>query len=907
MGLFSYLFASDNSRHLKKLNKICGEVLALESKYSSLTDEELKATTTVLKDRLSKGETLNQILPDAYALVRESAGRVLNMRHFPVQIVGGIALHQGRIAEMRTGEGKTLVATLPSYLNALTGLGVHVVTVNEYLASRDAEWMGKVHRFLGLSVGVILSGMSEEEKRKAYNCDITYCTNNELGFDYLRDNMAITKQSRMQRKPNFAIVDEVDSILIDEARTPLIISGQGMKSGEMYEKVNSFVKNLKETEDFEIEPKHKTIHLTEIGIDKAERRFNVENLSDVGNIELNHHINNALKANFIMINNENYIVKDDEVLIVDEFTGRVMQGRRYSDGLHQAIEAKEGVKIKDENKTLATITFQNYFRLYHKLSGMTGTAKTEETEFNNIYGLDVVTIPTNLPSQRTDEPDIIYTSVNGKNKAIVNEIKRYYEMGSPVLVGTITIDKSEELSKLLKKEKVPHNVLNAKNHEQESEIVAQAGRKGAVTIATNMAGRGTDILLGGNPEFMARKQMREEGYTDAQISFATGFDTSSMSEEMKGIRARFQSLLHDFKLVTDEEKKNVLSLGGLHIIGTERHESRRIDNQLRGRAGRQGDPGSSVFFISLQDDLAKRFGGEKMQSIASFFKVDEDTPFQLKMLTKQIELAQKRIEAQHYGARKNLIQFDDVMNKQREIIYNERNRVLDGVDVHGEIREMYAPMVNDVVNTYLDADKPYFEWDLKTLNSQLEQRLFPRGTNFVTEKLVEDCEVSEVAEKVLQNVLARFEKTNELAKSFHFDFSQFERFILLKIVDQQWMDHIDQMSILKNEIGLRGYGQHDPISAYKEEGFEMFDAMVDRIREDTATILLNVNIETPPEQKRQVFRDAKVEKVDATPVENKTEEKTQAKSDKVAGRNDPCPCGSGKKYKNCCGAKDTQN
>lgn len=902
MGLFSYLFSSDNARHLKKVNKIAAQVLALEDKYTAMTDSELQATTPLLKSRLQNGETTNDILPDAFALVREAAWRVLNMKHFPVQVVGGIVLHQGRIAEMRTGEGKTLVATLPAYLNALKGEGVHVVTVNEYLATRDAEWMGKVHRFLGLTVGVIVSGMSEEEKRNAYNCDITYATNNELGFDYLRDNMAINKELRMQRKPNFAIVDEVDSILIDEARTPLIISGQGMKSGEMYEKVQAFVKNLKAETDYEIEPKRKTIHLTEQGIAKAEKRFNVENLSDVGNIELNHHINNALKANFVMLLDENYIVKDDEVLIVDEFTGRVMQGRRYSDGLHQAIEAKENVKVKDENKTLATVTLQNYFRLYKKLSGMTGTAKTEEIEFNNIYGLDVVTIPTNLPSQRVDEPDIIYMNVPGKIRAIIAEIKRYHELGRPVLVGTITIEKSEEISKALKKEKVPHTVLNAKNHEQESEIVAQAGRKGAVTIATNMAGRGTDILLGGNPEFMTKKQMREEGYSDAQISFATSFQTTGMSDEMVGVRERYKSLFHDFKLITDQEKAEVAALGGLHIIGTERHESRRIDNQLRGRAGRQGDPGSSVFFISLEDDLARRFGGEKMQKIASFFKVDEDTPFQLKMLSKQIELAQKSIEAQNYATRKQLIEFDDVMNKQRNIIYTERNRVLDGVDVHEEIKNYYPDLVKGIVFGYLDEDKPYYEWDLKTLNVQLEQRLFPRGTNFVTEAMVEDCDIHEVAEKVLENVLARYEKNTELAKSFNFDFSQFERYVLLKIVDQQWMDHIDQMNILKNEIGLRGYGQHNPVDAYKQEGFEMFDAMVERIREDTATILLNVNIEAPPQQNRQSFKPANT--VAAQPVETSTnapQETVQAKSDKLVGRNDPCVCGSGKKYKNCCG------
>jgi len=902
MGVFSFLFQSDNARHLKKLNKIAAKVLALDAQYTAMTDDELKACTSALKNRLKGGETLNDILPDAFALVRESAWRVLGMKHFPVQVVGGIVLHQGRIAEMRTGEGKTLVSTLPAYLNALAGDGVHIVTVNDYLAARDAEWMGKVHRFLGLTVGVVLNDMNDDEKRKAYNCDITYATNNALGFDYLRDNMVIDITKRMQRKPYFAIVDEVDSILIDEARTPLIISGQGMKSSEMYEKVHALVRQLK-PEDYEIEPKHKTIHLTEAGIEKAERKFGLTTLADFENIELSHHINNALRANFVMKRNEDYLVKDDEVLIVDEFTGRVMQGRRYSNGLHQAIEAKEGVKVKDENKTLATITFQNYFRMYRKLSGMTGTAKTEELEFNNIYGLDVVTIPTNLPTQRKDEPDIIYTKVPGKIRAIVEEIARMHEKGRPVLVGTTTIDKSEELSRALKKEKVPHHVLNAKNHEQESEIVAQAGRKGAVTIATNMAGRGTDILLGGNPEFMSKKQMREEGYTDAQLSYATSFENKELSDEMHGIRERYRSLLHDFKLITDAEKQEVIAAGGLHIIGTERHESRRIDNQLRGRAGRQGDPGSSVFYISLEDDLARRFGGEKMQNIASFFKVDEDTPFQLQMLSKQIELAQKRIEAQNYSARKNVLEYDDVMNTQRDIIYRERNRVLEGVDVHEEIKNYFPDMVSEIVNTYLDADKPYYEWDIKALNTQLEQRLFPRGTNFVTDAMIEDADIEEVLHKVLEDVLARFEHKTELAKKLNFDFSQFERYVLLNIVDHQWMDHIDAMSILKNEIGLRAYGQHNPIDAYKQEGFEMFDTMINRIREDTATILLNVNIEEPPQQKQNIYKP-KVEFVQAKPTQteaNAPVEHKQAKSDKVAGRNDPCPCGSGKKFKNCCG------
>ncbi|MEG1499709.1 MAG: preprotein translocase subunit SecA, partial [Clostridia bacterium] len=824
MGLFSFLFNSDNSRSIKKLKKIADAVVSHEGKFAQQTDEQLKANTALFKERIKNGEKLDSILPEAYAVVREAAQRTLNMKHFYVQVMGGIALHQGRIAEMRTGEGKTLVSTLPTYLNALTGKGVHVVTVNEYLAKRDAEWMGKVHKFLGLTVGVGLSGMSSEEKRAAYACDITYCTNNELGFDYLRDNMAIKKEDRVQRGHNFAVVDEVDSILIDEARTPLIISGRGMKSSSDYVTAQNFVKNLKKDEDFEIEIKHKAINLTANGIEKAEKFYKVENLSDVGCIEINHHIINALKANHIMALDENYIVKDGEIIIVDEFTGRLMAGRRYSDGLHQAIEAKEGVKIKDENKTLATITFQNYFRLYKKLSGMTGTAKTEEVEFNNIYKLDVVTIPTNLPSKRKDEPDIIYTTIAGKTKAIVNEIIAKHKIGQPVLVGTITIEKSEELSKELKKAKIPHNILNAKNHEQESEIVAQAGRFGAVTIATNMAGRGTDILLGGNPEFMAKKKMKEDGINDLIISLASAKIVEG-SSEVHMAAEKFREYYKDFKTITDKEKEEVIKAGGLHILGTERHESRRIDNQLRGRSGRQGDIGSSVFFISLEDDLAKRFGGDKMKSIATLFKIDEETPFQLKMLSSQIEKAQKRIEAYHFGARRAVLQFDEVLNTQRNIIYGERNKVLDGEDVHTQIMEMFPDIISKIVEETIDADKPSAEWDLEKINSSLELKLFPKGTNFITAEMVEECDLEEIQENILTEVCERYEKKVLDASEINFNFADFERYILLRVVDTLWMDHIDQMSILKNEIGLQAYGNHDPIVAYKREGFEMFDNM----------------------------------------------------------------------------------
>lgn len=892
MGLFS-----GEKKRLKKLEKIADEVLALEDKYKQMDNDTLVAQTNILKERLNNGETLNDILPDAFAVVREASARVLNMRHFKVQIMGGVALHQGRIAEMRTGEGKTLVATLPAYLNALTGKGVHVVTVNEYLARRDAEWMGKVYKFLGLSVGCAISGMNEYDKRGAYMRDITYCTNNELGFDYLRDNMVVENKQKVQHGQNFAIVDEVDSILIDEARTPLIISGRGMKSSDSYYSADKFAKTLKEEEDFEIDKKIKAIHLTEQGTEKAERFFKVDNLSDVNNLELDHYIMNALKANFIMKRDENYIVKDDEILIVDEFTGRLMQGRRYSDGLHQAIEAKEGVKIKDENKTLATITFQNYFRLYHKLSGMTGTAKTEEDEFNGIYNVDVITIPSNRPNARIDYNDVVYRTEKGKLGAIVEEIKERNEKGQPVLVGTITIDKSEEVSEALSRAKIKHVVLNAKNHQQESEIVAQAGRVGAVTIATNMAGRGTDILLGGNPEFMAIKRMREENFDDDQISFSTSFAPSD-DEHLLSARETYRKYYDEFKKTTDAEKEKVISLGGLHIIGTERHESRRIDNQLRGRAGRQGDPGSSVFFLSLEDDLMIRFGGERLQKIADFLRIDDTTPIQMRMLSRQIEGAQKRIEAQNFASRKNVLRFDDVMSKQRQIIYGERNKVLDGVDIHEQIMEMYPEVVSKICNTYLDADKPFFEWDLKALNTALEDKLFPKGTNLVTSEFVDNCEISDVIDKILEIITQKYQVNVDKTKEIGIDFSTFERLILLRVVDSLWMDHIDQMQILRNEIGIQAYGQKDPVVEYKRQGFEMFDHMVDRIHEDVTAFLLNTHIEIEKKvemPKQHTFKPADV--VDNAP------QKTIEKNERQIGRNELCPCGSGKKYKNCCGKK----
>ena len=897
MGLFS-----GDRKSLKKLRKIADLVVALEEKYQKMSDEELQAQTAIFKERYAGGESLDKLLPEAYATVREAAYRVLNMKHFYVQIMGGIALHQGRIAEMSTGEGKTLVSTLPAYLNALTGKGVHIVTVNEYLAKRDAEQMGKVHKFLGLTVGVAATGMDPKAKQEAYACDITYSTNNELGFDYLRDNMVNSAEKRMQRGHNFVIVDEVDSILIDEARTPLIISGQGMKSSDDYYTAQKFAKTLNPEEDFEIDKKVKAIHLTETGTAKAEKFYKIDNLSDVKYMELNHYILNALKANYIMVADENYIVKDDEILIVDEFTGRLMQGRRFSDGLHQAIEAKEGVKIKDENKTLATITFQNYFRLYKKLSGMTGTAKTEEAEFNGIYKLDVVKIPTNKPCIRVDEPDIVYRSEKGKLKAIVEEIKERHEKGQPVLVGTVNIDRSEEYSKALTYAGIKHNVLNAKNHERESEIVAQAGRFGAVTIATNMAGRGTDILLGGNPEFMAKKKMEDEKFEPKEISFATSF-ISSDDEKLLHAREVYNKYLQEFKKITDEEKQKVIEVGGLHIVGTERHESRRIDNQLRGRAGRQGDIGSSVFFLSLEDDLMVRFGGERLQGIVDAFKIGDETPIQMRLVSRLIQGAQKKIEAQNYATRKSVLQFDDVMNTQREIIYGERNKVLDGVDIHDQIMQMIPAVVGRIVAVQVDADKPSYEWDYNAINMALEDKLFPKGTGLVDEKYVEDLDAEEFRDKLINHITVRYQALCDKTKEFGFDFSAIERFMLLRVVDSLWMEHIDEMSILKNEIIIQQYGQHNPVTMYKQEGFEMFDKMVERIQEDTVSFLLNskIEIKMPKEMAEKMMKEhpeladkyKQAEVVNHTPV----------RVDKAPNRNAPCPCGSGKKYKDCCGKK----
>lgn len=884
------LFKSDNDRNIKKLEKIANQIEDKADYYKSLTDEELKATTPKLKQRLADGETLQDILPDAYALVREASERVLGMRHFHVQLLGGIALYQGRIAEMRTGEGKTLVETLPAYLVALEGKGVHIVTVNEYLSKRDAEWMGKLYTFLGLTVGVSMSGMSPSEKREAYACDITYSTNNELGFDYLRDNMVTKKEDRVARGYNFAIVDEVDSILIDEARTPLIISGMGFKSNDTYKTAAAFAKRLS-ADDYEIDEKDKAIRLTEAGVSKAERYFKVENLSDINNIELNHHINNALRAEYIMQKDNNYIVRDNEIVIVDEFTGRLMEGRKYSNGLHQAIEAKEGVEIKDENKTLATITFQNFFRIYKKLSGMTGTAKTEEIEFNKIYGLDVVTIPTNKPIRRIDYPDVIYATEVAKFRNLVEEVKEVHADGRPVLIGTITIEKSEYVSKLLKQAKIKHYVLNAKNHQQESEIIAQAGRLGSVTIATNMAGRGTDILLGGNPEFMAKQKMRELGFTDEQLEFCTSF-VESNNEELNKMREKYRKAYNEFKEITDAEKKKVVAVGGLHIMGTERHESRRIDNQLRGRAGRQGDPGSSVFYVSMEDELIRRFGGDYMKKIVTAFKMDEDTPYQFKMLSHRIERSQKSIEGYNFSARSNVLRYDDVLNAQRSLIYEERNRVLDGANVHEEVIDMIREITENVVYDHIDDDTMFDEWNLEELNNALNAKIFVPDYNYVTPELVEGLSSEEACNKITEHAIEYYQKKCDELKELNINFEAIERAIMLKVVDTLWMDHIDYMNMLRNEIGLRAYGNHDPVIAYKEEGYELFEKMIATIREEVATFLMHVRIDIQPVMQQP----KKVVLMDNNP------EKSAAKSSKgVVGRNDPCPCGSGKKYKNCCG------
>ncbi|HRR89722.1 MAG TPA: preprotein translocase subunit SecA, partial [Eubacteriales bacterium] len=834
MGLFGI-----ESGEIRKLRRAAAKIDALAPKYKSMSDDELRAVTPALKERLEKGEKPEDVMPDAFAAVREASERVINLRHYFVQLMGGIALHQGRIAEMATGEGKTLVATLPAYLNALTGEGVHIVTVNDYLARRDAEWMGKIYRFLGLSVGVVVPQMTPDAKRDAYNADITYCTNTELGFDFLRDNMAVRKSDKMQRKLNFAIVDEVDSILVDEARTPLIISGAGKKSSEVYKTADAFARTLKRDEDFTIEEKEKTVLLTESGIARAERYFKIENLSDIEHTDLTHHIVTALKAHHIMRRDDNYIVSDGEIIIVDEFTGRTMIGRRYSDGLHQAIEAKEGVHIKSENRTIATITYQNFFRMYKKLSGMTGTAKTEEQEFRDIYKLDVVVLPTNLPSRRHDNNDQIYVSMEGKLDAIVKDIEQCYKSKRPVLVGTVSVEKSEELSERLKRKQIPHNVLNAKHHKLEAEIVAQAGRLGTVTIATNMAGRGTDIMLGGNPEFLAKQKLEKDGYAPADIEAATSFLPVKTDKEREA-KEEYLRLLDAFSQVTKKEKEEVIALGGLKIIGTERHESRRIDNQLRGRAGRQGDPGETVFYISLDDDVARVFGGERLKGIMSTLNPDPTVPISSAMVTRQIESAQRRVESRNFSIRKQVLSYDDVMNVQREIIYGERGKVLDGIDVHEQIVKMIPPLAAGIVQTHADYSGDYHEWDYEAFNRALEQKLLPEGTKLMNAELASCYDVKKLTDAVVKAATETYEKKIEAIKAYGFDFSELERIVLLRNVDQKWMDHLESMDALRQGIGLRGYGQRDPVIEFRREGFELFDDMITRIHNDTVATLLKV-------------------------------------------------------------------
>ena len=909
MGIFGKIFGSYSTKELARIEPIKESVLKLEDQYAAMSDTELKAQTQNFKDRLETGENLDMILPEALATVREAAYRVLGKKPFPVQLIGAIVLHQGRIAEMKTGEGKTLVACVASYLNALSGKGVHVVTVNDYLAKTQSDEMGKVLRFLGLTVGCILHGLTNEERRAAYNCDVTYATNNELGFDYLRDNMVIYAKDRVQRKPNFAIVDEVDSILIDEARTPLIISGKGDKSTELYDIVDKFVKNLvsttvveiddkqdqdeiNENVDYIIDEKAKTATITRSGVKKAEKYFNVDNLMDPDNMTLLHHINQALKAHGVMHVDIDYVVKDGEVIIVDEFTGRLMLGRRFNDGLHQAIEAKEGVKIANESKTLATITFQNYFRLYKKLSGMTGTAMTEEDEFREIYKLDVIAIPTNKPVIRVDHSDQVYRTEAGKFSAIIDQIVECHKKGQPVLVGTISIEKSEILSAMLKRKGIKHEVLNAKYHAKEAEIVAQAGKLGAVTIATNMAGRGTDIMLGGNAEFLAKAEMRKREYEEDIINEAVGFaDTDD--EEILAARAVYKELYDKFNAEVKEKAKDVKAGGGLYILGTERHESRRIDNQLRGRSGRQGDEGESRFFLSVEDDLMRIFAGDRLENMMNTLNVEENMPIESKMLTRIIESSQKKVEGRNFSIRKNVLNYDDVLNKQREIIYNQRSQVLDGEDLHDYILNMMHDLAVDSVNNYLVDDVEKENWNIIGLKDHFMGWVLNDEDLDYDENQIDDVtknSIVELLEDRMKTIYAR--KEEEFGGQL---IRELERVILLKVVDTKWMNHIDDMAELKKGIGLRAFGQKNPVVEYRYEGFEMFDAMVESIREDTIRMLLTVRIQkNAPIQREQV---AKPDAPNAGSIRM---------TKKKPADNDPCPCGSGKKYKKCCGMKEQQ-
>ncbi len=908
MGLLKAMFGDYSKRELKRIRPLCDKVLALEPTYRAMSEEELRGQTAVLKARLAAGETTDDILPEAFAVCREASTRVLGMTHFPVQILGGIVLHQGRIAEMKTGEGKTLVATLPAYLNALTGNGVHIVTVNDYLARRDSEWMGKVYRYLGLTVGLIVHDLDNEARKAAYAADITYGTNNELGFDYLRDNMVIYKENKVQRGHAFAIVDEVDSILIDEARTPLIISGAGDKSTDMYARADAFARTLKAFRikemdakqeqddvdgDYIVDEKARTATLVQSGVKKAEAYFNVENLMDPENVTLLHHINQAIKARGVMQRDVDYVVKDDQVLIVDEFTGRLMFGRRYNEGLHQAIEAKEGVKVERESKTLATITFQNFFRLYRKLSGMTGTAMTEETEFQQIYRLDVVEIPTNRPMVREDLSDQVYKTEQGKFRAVIAQIEECHARRQPVLVGTISIEKSELLSKMLKARGIRHEVLNAKQHEREAEIVAQAGKIGAVTIATNMAGRGTDIMLGGNAEYLAKAEMRRMGIAEELIVESTAFGETD-NEEILAARRTFAELEAKYKAEIKPEADAVRAAGGLFIIGTERHESRRTDNQLRGRSGRQGDPGVSRFYLSLEDDLMRLFGGDRLNSMMEVLRVDEDTPIENGMLTKTIESAQQRVEERNFGIRRDVLQYDDVMNRQREIIYGQRDQVLEGDDLQESIQKMIRESIESNVALYTTGEE-HEEWNLNGLREYYHGWLADANDFRYDPQQLEDLERQELTDLLTDRAMKIYD-----AKEAQYGdriMRELERVVLLKTVDRYWMDHIDNMDELRRGIHLRAYAQKDPVVMYRLEGFDMFDQMVASIREDTARAMLLAQIRTHEEPKREQVAKETGTSGDGTAV-NRTVRKTAAQK---IGRNDPCPCGSGKKYKQCCG------
>jgi preprotein translocase subunit SecA len=909
MGLIQKIFGTYSERELKSIYPIADKIEALEEEYRALTDEQLQAKTPEFKQRLQQGETLDDILPEAFAAVREAADRVLGLRPYRVQLIGGIVLHQGRIAEMKTGEGKTLVATLPAYLNALTGNGVHIVTVNDYLAKRDSEWMGKVHRFMGLTVGLIVHDLTKEQRQAAYAADITYGTNNEMGFDYLRDNMAIYKDEQVQRGHSFAIVDEVDSILIDEARTPLIISGMGEKSTQLYDMAESFACRLKkyvvtETDDKEaedetldadyiVDEKARTATLTARGIAKAEEFFHLDNLSDPENSTIAHHINQAIKAHGTMKRDVDYVVKDGEIIIVDEFTGRLMFGRRYSEGLHQAIEAKEHVSVQRESKTLATITFQNYFRLYSKLSGMTGTAMTEEEEFATIYKLDIVEIPTNRPVVRIDNEDAVYKTEQGKYRAVIRQVKECHEKGQPVLVGTVSIEKNELLSRMLTKEGIRHNLLNAKNHEKEAEIVAQAGQFGAVTVATNMAGRGTDIMLGGNAEYMATNDLRKAGYTDEVIADATGYAETDNPEILEA-RQMFADKLRQHKAEISGEADRVRQAGGLFIIGTERHDSRRIDNQLRGRAGRQGDPGETRFYISLEDDLMRLFGGERVQAAMERMNIDEDMPIESKMLTRSIQQAQTTVESRNFQARKSVLEYDDVMNKQREIIYGQRRQVLEGMDVKDVIMNMMNTSITHLVQNAFSGVQHLDMTSCQELLRQVEGLYFPKYAVRFSQEQLDAMDAQAVTDAFTQAAAAYYQqKEDEFTAPV---MREVERVVLLRVVDEYWMEHIDAMSDLRQGIRLRAYAQTDPIIAYKKESLEMFEEMIAAIQDETVRRLYSVRLKKNEEVKRERVANATSESVGGDGTVKK-----QPRKVKKIGRNEPCPCGSGKKYKNCCG------